>query len=154
MGARKKRVACYAGYNQHHVKYVKINQSRQLALDGVVDTDMTWVQVLHIIYCFLLFSFFSYLLLQVIRLLSCILSEDRLLVVPHFSSGIVERAKRERAWKSPHVRKGDTFTVHIGHFHARSRFARSTIPEEKLGTTRSLEWRWQSDFGVSILVTT
>ena len=27
-------------------------------------------------------------------------------VVPHFSSGKVERAKRERAWKSPHARKG------------------------------------------------
>ena len=26
-----------------------------------------------------------------------------------------------------------------GDFHARSRFARSTIPEEKCGTTRSLE---------------
>ena len=24
---------------------------------------------------------------------------------PHFSSGIVERAKCERAWKSPHARK-------------------------------------------------
>ena len=33
---------------------------------------------------------------------------NRLRVVPHFSSGIVERAKRERAWKSPHARKGDT----------------------------------------------
>ena len=32
----------------------------------------------------------------------------RLRVVPHFSSGIVERAKRDRAWKSPHARKGDT----------------------------------------------
>ena len=32
----------------------------------------------------------------------------RLRVVPHFSSGIVERAKRECAWKSPHARKGDT----------------------------------------------
>ena len=32
----------------------------------------------------------------------------RLRVVPHFSSGIGERAKRERAWKSPHARKGDT----------------------------------------------
>ena len=31
----------------------------------------------------------------------------RLRVVPHFSSGIVEWAKRERAWKSPHARKGD-----------------------------------------------
>ena len=35
-------------------------------------------------------------------------SGSRLRVVPHFSSGIVERAKRERAWKSPHARKGDT----------------------------------------------
>ena len=35
---------------------------------------MTRVQVLHTICCFLLFSFFSYLLL--IRLLSCILNED------------------------------------------------------------------------------
>ena len=34
--------------------------------------------------------------------------EVRLRVVPHFSTGIVERAKRERAWKSPHPRKGDT----------------------------------------------
>ena len=33
--------------------------------------------------------------------------ERRLRVVPHFSSGIVERAKREHAWKSPHARKGD-----------------------------------------------
>ena len=29
-------------------------------------------------------------------------------VVSHFSSGIVERAKHKRAWKSPHARKGDT----------------------------------------------
>ena len=29
----------------------------------------------------------------------------RLPVFPHFSSGIVERVKRERAWKSPHARK-------------------------------------------------
>ena len=40
--------------------------------------------------------------------------ENRLRVVPHFSSGIAERA------------------------NVRSRFARSTIPEEKWGTTRSL----------------
>ena len=32
----------------------------------------------------------------------------RLQVVPHFSSGIVERAKCERAWKSPHARKRNT----------------------------------------------
>ena len=38
----------------------------------------------------------------------CVLTKSRLRVVPHFSSGIVEQAKRERAWKSPHARKGDT----------------------------------------------
>ena len=76
---------------------------------------------------------------------------------PHFSSGMVERAKRERAWKSPHPRKGDTGRGGIflsprrptrrvspflawGDFDVRSRFARSTIPEEKWGTTRSLEF--------------
>ena len=31
----------------------------------------------------------------------------RLRVVSYFSSGIIERAKRERAWKSPHAWKGD-----------------------------------------------
>ena len=110
----------------------------------------------------------------------------RLRVVPHFSSGIVERAKRERAWKSPTREKatrggerekwGTTDKAQAfdpsrptdfgvwssyplpnqlstsilsprrvspflawGDFHARSRFARSTIPEDKWGTTRSLE---------------
>ena len=64
----------------------------------------------------------------------------RLPVLPHFSSGIVEGARRERAWKSPHARKGNTRLALLawGDFHARSRFARSTIPEEKWGTTRSL----------------
>ena len=38
----------------------------------------------------------------------CSIVYNRLQVVPHFSSGIVERTKRERAWKSPHARKGDT----------------------------------------------
>ena len=78
---------------------------------------------------------------------------SRLRVVPHFSSGIVERVKREHAWKSPHARKGDTrrgerkiLSPHRvspflarGDFHARSRFARSTIPEEKWGSARSLK---------------
>ena len=74
--------------------------------------------------------------------------DTRLRVVPHFSSGIVKRAKRERAWKSPHARKGDTrrgerkttrvASSRVGWFHARSRFARFTIHEEKWGTTRSL----------------
>ena len=65
----------------------------------------------------------------------------RLRVVRHFSSGIVERAKRERAWKLPHARKATRSVSPFlawGDFHARSRFACSTIPEEKWGTTCSL----------------
>ena len=54
-------------------------------------------------------------------------------MVPHFSSGILKRAKRDRAGVSPFLAWGD--------FHARSRFPRSTIPEEKRGTTPSLEER-------------
>ena len=49
----------------------------------------------------------------------------RLRVVPHFSSGIVERAKRERAWKSPS--RVSPFLARVD-FHARSFFARSTHP--------------------------
>ena len=79
---------------------------------------------------------------------------SRLRVVPHFSSGIVERAKHERTWKSPHTRKGNTQQgerkvspfLAWGDFHAHSRFARSTIPEEKWGTTRSLNLFNQSHF--------
>ena len=40
----------------------------------------------------------------------------RLLVVPHFSSGIVERTKRERAWKSSHA--GVSPFLAWGNFHA------------------------------------
>ena len=74
---------------------------------------------------------------------------DRLRVVPHFSSGIVERAKRERVKITPREKKRQTAGrennarrvspfLAWGDFHARSRFARSTIPEEKWRTTRSL----------------
>ena len=66
---------------------------------------------------------------------------SRLRVVPHISSRIVERVKRERAWKSPHARNGDTrrgerkMIIFLsprrvspflawGDFHALSRFAR------------------------------
>ena len=66
-------------------------------------------------------------------------SNSRLQVVPHFSSGIVERTKRDRAWKSPHARKGDTQRGERKFFHPRLRFARSTIPEGKWGTSRSQE---------------
>ena len=67
------------------------------------------------------------------------LNRARLRVVPHFSSGIEEQAKRERAWKclSPHRVSP---ILAWGDFHARSRFDRSTIPEEKWGTTRSLSF--------------
>ena len=86
----------------------------------------------------------------------------RLRVFPHFSSGILERAKRERAWKSPHARKGDTRRGErkmrdpsFSHFlffslpAACPLFSRGVIftpasvslavlSEEKWGTTRSL----------------
>ena len=88
----------------------------------------------------------------------------RLWVVPYFSSGI-----EEHAWKSPHVRKGDTRLgerklrdyrliflsprrvssfLTSGDFHARSRFALSTIPEEKWWITHSLGgfWSFSSSF--------
>ena len=68
------------------------------------------------------------------------------------SPGIVGRAKRERARENHPTREkakrgGDHMFLSPrrvspflawGDFHARSRFARSTIPEEKWGTTRSL----------------
>ena len=56
--------------------------------------------------------------------------------------GIVERAKRERTRKSPHARKvrrgGEKNRLVSpflawGNVHAPSRFAHSTIPEEKWG---------------------
>ena len=63
-----KQVTLQYCYDQRPVKYVKINRSRQLALDGVVGYgcgllihQMKRVQVQHTPYCFLLFSFFSYL---------------------------------------------------------------------------------------------
>ena len=44
----------------------------------------------------------------------------RLRVVAHFSSGIVGRAKRERAWKSPHARKGPWRLFSRGLFFTRA----------------------------------
>ena len=87
-----------------------------------------------------------------------------------FSSGIVERAKCERAWKSPHaildpnaygfgnarvisllyMRRGalgrdwrKAFLA-CGNFHARSCFARSAIPEEKWGLLIVMVGKWWS----------
>ena len=62
------------------------------------------------------------------------------LVVPHFSSVIVERAKRERAWKAPQASPSRVSPfLRWGDFHARLRFARSTVLEDKRGTTRNLK---------------
>ena len=67
---------------------------------------------------------------------------SRLRVVPHFSSGIVEPASASARENHPTRRHAAAREVSPclawGYFHARSRFARSTIPEEKWGTTRSL----------------
>ena len=61
---------------------------------------------------------------------------DRLRVVSRFPSGIVEPAKRECAWKSPHVRK-----------------ARRGAEREKLGTTdkaQAFDPSRPNDFGVCV----
>ena len=56
---------------------IKINRCRQLALDDVdTNVDYTSNDAGSNPTYYQLFSFFSYLLLKVIRLLSCILSED------------------------------------------------------------------------------
>ena len=84
----------------------------------------------------------------------------RLRVVPHFSSGLVERTKRECGWKSPHARNFYLSRPRLaflgwGNFHMRLRFARSTLPEEKWGllvvyyTTRAprnLSQLWNKKF--------
>ena len=71
-------------------------------------------------------------------------------VVAYLSSGIVERAKRERACDLPHARREDTplLSPHRvlpilawGDLHERPRFGRCTVPEEKWGTTRRLPLR-------------
>ena len=84
----------------------------------------------------------------------------RLRVFPLFPSGIVERAKSERTWKSSNARKATRrgeremrdyrqspslssprlAFLTWDDFHPRSRFARSTILEGKWGTTRSLQF--------------
>ena len=68
----------------------------------------------------------------------CSSRSRRLRVVSHFSSGIVERGKSERAFSRDLFHSLALRLLAWGDFHARSRFARSTIPEEKWGTTRSL----------------
>ena len=70
----------------------------------------------------------------------------RLRVVPHFSSGMVERVKRERASNNTSREKGErgwAFSRVGWVSRARSRFARSTIPEDKWGTTCSLETTYE-----------
>ena len=61
--------------------------------------------------------------------------KDRLREVPHLSSGIVERAKRERPWKSPHARKGDTRHPTASHLSRVGWFSRALA-------FRSLYYPW------------
>ena len=67
----------------------------------------------------------------------------RLRVVPHFSSGIVEQVKLNASARENHptrekATRGVSPCLAWSDFHVRSLFARSTIPEEKWGTSRSL----------------
>ena len=64
----------------------------------------------------------------------------RLRVVPHFSSGIVGRAKRERARKSPHARKGDTpsLTLTLHWKNANSLFKQRFCGRRRRGILNSL----------------
>ena len=65
---------------------------------------------------------------------------SRLRVVPYFSSRIVEGAKRERAWKSPHSRKARRVVAssRVGWFSRVLAFRSLYYPWGKMGTTRSL----------------
>ena len=59
-------------------------------------------------------------------------------MVPHFSSGIVERAKRERTWKSPHARKGDTRLFTRGVIFTCARVSHALLSQRKNGGSLSL----------------
>ena len=79
------------------------------------------------------------------RIMYSRLQNTRLREVPHFSSGIVERAKRKRAWKSPHARKGDTRREafsRVGWFSCALASRSLYYPWGKMGTTRSLQNTW------------
>ena len=56
----------------------------------------------------------------------------RLRVVPHFSSGIVERARVKITPREKRLHAVCLAFLEWGDFHAHSRFARSTIPEDKM----------------------
>ena len=72
-----------------------------------------------------------------------VLTASRLRVVrPHFSLGIIERAKRNRAWKWPHARKGELA------------FRSLYYPWGKKGTTRSLDHERSSFFNIYFLIAT
>ena len=60
--------------------------------------------------------------------------------IPHYlyTLYIEDNILARRLRVVPHARKGDTRRGERKFFHARLRFACSTIPEEKWGTTRSL----------------
>ena len=83
---------------------------------------------------------------------SCTLRlESRLRVVPHFLSGIVERAKRERAWKSPHARKARRSRLFShGVIFTRARVSLSLLSLRTYGglLVVQLESKWHTTFRV------
>ena len=76
----------------------------------------------------------------------------RLRVVPHFSPGIVERAKHERVWKSPHARKvtrgGERVSCHLfwcGMIFTRTRVSLTLLSLRKNGellVVKNMPWNW------------
>ena len=70
----------------------------------------------------------------------------------HFSSGIVERAKRKRAWKSPHARKargdGERGFLAWGDFHA---FRSFYYPWGKMGSTRNQSFMFMHEVSTRVL---
>ena len=81
-----------------------------------------------------------------------IVAEARLRVVPHFSSEIVEQAKRERAWKSPHARKGDTLRERfIFWVSAFSHFSRSIALSAVWRVCSMRLIKWISQFWMTLV---
>ena len=77
-----------------------------------------------------------------------IVAKPRLRVVPHFSSGIVERAKRDRAWKSLHGRKGDTLRERVSAF---SHFSRSIALSAVWRVCSMRLIKWISQFWMTLV---
>ena len=119
---------CLPGKDHHNHLLTSFQPLRELLIKL---TLKTWSYILNCNLLSEVVSNNSSHLLNIIDIYGLTQLITRLRVVPHFYSGIVEWAKRERAWKSPHARKGVSPFLAWGDFHARSPFARSPIPEKK-----------------------